>query len=249
MNGVLGGSPLRFSASQIESFRLCLRKWSWRSRYLLDAPQGKGAGLGEETHVQLQHYLAWGRPLDLTTQAGLLAMELLPYLPPPPQPRVEEWFDILIGGYWIGGKMDLVTEDGVWDHKTTGDLGWAKRNLHSDPQGAIYAARWFAENPTKELCVLRWNYVCSKNRKTLPIHEPVTREMIAPELRRVVADCAAMTLLAETPTAEMAPVITSCETFGGCAYKGPCHLPPSDALIAAETMRRRRDDAKRTARG
>lgn len=123
-----------FSASQVSTYEDCKRKWAWAKVERLPTSSGPAAELGSAVHEQLELWLKEGKPLDLTSEAGKIGMEILYLLPAPCTPgmEVERLFGIEIGGHKLQGKKDfeiLQRADGVpivGDHKTTGDFRWAK---------------------------------------------------------------------------------------------------------------------------
>lgn len=74
------------SASQIDTYLECPRKWAWQKIAGLEGVAGGAAVLGSEVHTQLEHWLRDGRPLDFTTNAGYVAAVIQPLLPRPKTP-------------------------------------------------------------------------------------------------------------------------------------------------------------------
>lgn len=220
------------SPSSLETFDEaiggCEAKWGFSK---LDGAEKSGSAatvLGSATHAQHEAWLRDGTPYDLTSKAGELALATSHLLPERDTfgLRVEQELRVQhpsLPGVWFGGKIDLnwaipradlatdeshALRDGHWllrvvlDHKTTGDIGYAKLTreaLLTHPQAPMYATFFFighgqqrheypggkrewsdwhidAADPDLEL---RWNYVTTKGRAT-PYHSwhRVTRSEI-----------------------------------------------------------------------
>lgn len=116
------------SASQIETFELCPRKWAWRYLEGYELPSNAAAQFGTEVHEQLENYYKLGKPIDTSRKSGELALAMLPYGPPIGMPglEVEEWFHVDAWGHVIRGKRDLAFPGVVLDWKTTSSFAWAK---------------------------------------------------------------------------------------------------------------------------
>jgi len=48
---------MRLSASQIQTFTECQRKWAWRVLDGVEEPPNKAAELGGQVHAELEKYL------------------------------------------------------------------------------------------------------------------------------------------------------------------------------------------------
>lgn len=153
-----------FSASQVETYLLCRRKWAFAKIAKLRYPAKPSAALGSAVHEELERYLA-GEPLDFSRddQAGYIAASGVHLLPEPGAPgmNIEKPFDfssVRTCFRWLGRK-DIEIEDtrifpedpenpgaelggvpGVSDHKTTSGIGWAKKpeDLEFDVQANLY---------------------------------------------------------------------------------------------------------------
>lgn len=146
-----------FSASQIQLFRECPRKWAWKYIAKLPSPPNKAAQLGIEVDEgQLQPFLRDGRPFDYTRESGYIAASGLGHLPPAQSPGLEVQRHFILpsrGEYAFQGYIDLWLPDSsvvpdlpggapfVGDFKTTSDLKWAKSEeaLRHDVQAMLYA--------------------------------------------------------------------------------------------------------------
>ncbi len=71
------------SASQIDTFDSCERKWAWKYIARVKTPQHTSAALGTEIDdTQLQPFLREGRPLDFSRKSGEIAQSIVQWIPP-----------------------------------------------------------------------------------------------------------------------------------------------------------------------
>jgi RecB family exonuclease len=176
-----------FSASQLENFNDCPRKWAWRYLEGIDAPSNQYAVFGLAVHGQIERYLKTGTPFDLTTDEGEAAMAGIHYLPQPGTEgmTVEGQFVLTGWGHKFLGYKDVqvnrIVGSGplpgrapitdqidpnkgkmiplVIDHKTTGNFKWAKTadELKKNIQAVVYATHAMVGTGA-EACDLRWIY-------------------------------------------------------------------------------------------
>ncbi len=121
----------RISASQIDTYRTCARKWAWKYIGRVDGPQHPSAALGERVHGVLEGWLRDGKAIDTSTREGKIAAAGVSKLPMPGRGLVERKFDWRSpAGILYTGRLDLEHERDdvlvVHDHKTTSSFGWAK---------------------------------------------------------------------------------------------------------------------------
>lgn len=156
-----------FSASQVETWLGCHRKWAWRRIAEVPQPQADSAAVGDSVHKQLETY-EQGGDLDFTevvhgVRIADVAQSGLHLLPDPKHIR-PEWVERSFrftspGGFVWNGRKDLSLPDGaalpevegeptvplgapvVLDHKSTSGIRWAKTaaTLKWDVQGNLYA--------------------------------------------------------------------------------------------------------------
>lgn len=149
---------IRVSATQIELYQNCPRKWAYsRCRPRVQSPW---QAFGTRMHKILELWLSLGIVPDLdetwsytdergvthVLYPGAAAFEGLPLLPAPPQSGVEFAFAIEFFGVVYVGAIDLLSAYVprqrvlVTDHKSTVDLKYAKtrEELSRDPQWIIY---------------------------------------------------------------------------------------------------------------
>jgi hypothetical protein len=179
---------LRLSASQIQTFVDCPRKWAWRVIEGVEEPPNKSAELGRAVHSELEKYLTGGE-IDFTSEVGYIAASGIHHLPKPgawvadppsedgvaklrwvPTPGLlveqEFHFEGPSGHTYLGYK-DLEEPGIVTDHKSTNDLKWQKTEdeLRADIQATLYAVDYFRKHPEEPTVALRWVYYQTRNSK------------------------------------------------------------------------------------
>lgn len=241
-------SPIVFSysASQLETFADCPRKWGFEKIEGLSKPPSKSAELGEAIHTQLENHLL-GKGLDFSvslpawTGVGVsaeLAATALHLLPPPGTVQVESKFDrVKLGGNLFTGRIDWLHNDPealvIGDHKSTSDIrAWSKSAevLRGDIQANIYA-KYALDilRPDLDRVHLQWTYIQTKGpRLALPVTLTLSRPEVDSRFAEIDAQADVMTeARAQVSTALELPFnADACEKYGGCPFQGKCNLSP-----------------------
>ena len=136
----------RISPSQIETYRLCPRKWAFDKLDGIPRASNKYAARGTAVHAILEEWQRDGKAVDLSTEEGKIASAGLKFLPQPGTHATEYGFVFDSGRAVYHGIMDLRGKptfpiQSIWDHKTTTSFNWMKTPevLRRDPQANIYA--------------------------------------------------------------------------------------------------------------
>ncbi len=246
---------LRTSASAIENFRLCKRKWAFD--YIDKSPraQTEAAILGDRVHKLRENYLLYGVWPTRATWEGTIALAGIEHLPPPRLPIVEHKFDFGFGPHIrFRGRIDfLVPNDDrsgrrnwgtfgiplVGDHKTTSKYDYVKtpeKLAGDDPQGAIYPA--YAQSVTGANFVdLHWSYMIKLKPQPRPkqVYVRLSRGQVEESFGHVVNTAQEMLTLVQINgirAAQVEPDPRGCEAFGGCPYKAICPLTDSQRFGA-----------------
>jgi hypothetical protein len=228
------------SPSACETFCDCPRKWAWPKLEGKPKRQSKAAETGSAVHEQHENWLRDGIPYDRTTRAGEIAAATLHLLPDPGVATIEQEICFTVvtlrGAVVLGGKLDgHWNEQGlpvVLDHKTCGDLAWAKDTkeaLIQHPQAPIYA-RWAMGWYGSEWTQLRWNYATTKGRpKPLASWHVVHESEIMPavyaaaDVAHDILDLIRATNEGRITSAmQIEPNPSACGNFGGCEYRPLC---------------------------
>lgn len=231
------GQPV-FSASQVSTAMLCLRKWGFYALEGIVSPQSPAAELGSKVHGVLENWLKNGQAPDLGSEEGKIATAGLSFLPPPGKADIEQHFLIRTPIAEYQGYKDATWWEEkrriVCDHKTTGDFKWAKTedDLRTDIQAALYAADEMSKHNLQEV-ELRWIYYRTKGanqakRVSLVIH----KEQV--EKNFDVIDAMAKVMLEAHRSGKKAldlpPTVTACGAFGGCPHIERCNLQSKDIM-------------------
>ena len=233
---------MRLSASQIETFTNCRRKWGWRYLDGIEEPPNPAAEKGRAVHAVLEQYLSGGQ-IDFTTEIGYIAASGLEHLPKPGTPGLlveqEFHFEGPSGHTYLGYK-DLEEPGIVTDHKTTSDLRWQKtaEELRDDIQATLYAVDYFRKHPEEPHVGLRWVYYQTKNTKKsavthIRVAQPETWqrflaiEQIAKQMHEVSQDKPDGT---PVRALDLPANINHCSAYGGCPHQGRCNLSPFDKM-------------------
>ena len=226
---------MRLSASQVQTFVDCQRKWSWRYVEGVEDLPSPAAELGRAVHAELEKYLHGGE-IDFTTEIGYIAAAGLEHLPKPGTPglHIEEEFHFEgPSGHSYLGYKDLEEPGAVTDHKTTSDLRWQKtpEDLKTDIQATLYAVDYFRKYPEENDVELRWVYYQTRNtRKSaitrLRVHQEETWKRFL-EIERIAET---MEVASSKRALELVPNIDHCSAYGGCPHQGRCNLSPFDKM-------------------
>lgn len=243
-------SEVVLSASQIDTWLLCERKWAWS--YIEKIKKSNVfATLGSEIHLILADWLEKGKSIDTKSEIGKIVLPGLKHLPAPGTPglEIEKGFELQTAAAKYRGFKDMQFFDRaldipvVADHKTTTDFKWAKTedDLRTNTQAVIYAQDALKKYNAKE-AELRWIYYRTRGAPgshlvKLRVYGPqVSDEMAkidetAKSIQQAYQEVKKATDLAPNPRA--------CEAFGGCVYMELCNLSTSErmkALMAQETL-------------
>lgn len=237
---------IRKGATAIAAYDLCPRKWAFGAamfeftdgayRWLaedegvgpgthvaLPAPPSPWQAVGTSVHAAIERYLR-GTPLDLTTDAGLIAMAGTHLLPlPSPRLWVERSWTSTLGAHKVTGTWDLVDRDNLvlYDHKTTGDFQWVKSftELAGDTQAVLYT--WALG---REEIDAQWTYF----RRTKPYVAQAVRATVLVTDERLLAFERTLDAMQAAegcdPIRDLPPNPRACGAFGGCPYQSRCAL-------------------------
>jgi hypothetical protein len=248
------------SASEIEVFDLCQRKWAFVYIEQKRPPPNESAALGTRVHAILERWLKEGAAPDLITtaegtrerDAHEIAASGLHLLPPPRTPTLvtEEQFSFTSKRAWYTGFKDFRYRDAngllhVGDHKTTKAFTWAKTTdeILCHPQALIYSVDEFFKNPNDNVLSLDWVYYkTTGSRKAEPRFQIVAKQTVAEMFFEHVDPVAGeITRLhhevpAGTSALDFPPDFRACDAFGGCAFLSICNPTPTQRVQATMTQ-------------
>lgn len=222
------------SASQIDTYQACPRKWAWKYLDHIHAPTHPKAELGTKCHTMLEQYYQGHFPSRLATveiddmvySPGRILCAALKHLPlPKPDVESEQKFELTVQDVPFVGYIDVAHEDTVYDLKTTSSLKYiADKNLRTDVQAVLYAHARHTQTGHNPIH-LRWVYTAT----SAPPHAAVleyssTTTDRAPHLQSIVET--ARELMGhykhKRRALDLAPAKSHCSAFGGCGYKQHC---------------------------
>lgn len=227
------------SPSQIDTYLTCPRKWALKYIGEIETPPNAYAQIGTDAHVEFEAWLLHG-----TAPTSEIVRSGLEYLPPPGTPGVEteQHFSFSYAGVGFHGFKDYRFFDAhrhlpvVGDHKTTGDLKWAKgrAELSTDPQALIYGVSELAEYPEATHVELRWTYHLRSGRRAKPEHHVFSREEIGSGFEERVLPPATEIVSLRGAAVESVPMdFSGCAKYGGCPFLGThCFPTPNERLFS-----------------
>jgi len=226
---------MRLSASQVQTFSDCQRKWAWRYVAGVEEPPNASAELGRNVHGVLEQYLNGGE-IDFTTEIGYIAASGLEHLPKPGTPGLlveQEFHFIGPSGHSYLGYKDLELPGAVYDHKTTSNLRWQKTEdeLRKDIQATLYAVDYFRKHPEESDVELRWVYYQTKNTKKSAITKiRVNQEEAWSRFLDIEKTAEQMALASTQEPLDLPANVNHCSAYGGCPHQGRCNLSPFDKM-------------------
>lgn len=228
------------SASQIDTYLSCQRKW-WLDKIGADGVriESPSQALGKAVHSNIENYLRDGSPLDhplltldtfIASVKARVGVELL----------IEYEFS-LPGAKNAIGFIDLVVVDHVsktieiWDHKTTKDWRYAKTagELSVNPQGRLYVLAMHAKYGDDYRYFFGHHVILTAKpalaRTTQVEYTPV---MIATGRLAVEMTVRSMVVASEIVDGrDVVPNLSECWKYGGCQYRAQCQgTDPMPAL-------------------
>jgi hypothetical protein len=242
------GNPLRLSASAVETFKDCKRKWAYAYILRMEQPRSPAAEIGNKVHDVLENYLKTGeKPEEENNRYWRIAEPGLQFLPEVESTGVtgswcvEEWVKCQCGPLPFVGKVDLYNLEDfdniqIDDHKTTGDGSWrwakSPKQLaeHVQPNAYAWALVKMHNLPIPEYVDFRHIYYCTKGTpNSMEVRaKNVPWSQIEETWRKLELISEQMAVLATTKDTpeEIEATVTSCKKYGGCPYAEVCEASP-----------------------
>lgn len=240
------------SATQLQLWTECKRKWGFKYLERLPDPPKPGAALGTEVQdEQVDPWLRDGRTFDFTRRSGEIAQKLVPLLPAPistgKSPGLEVRKKFLMpsptGLFAYRGEFDLYAPDSVivpglkggrvflGDVKTTGNPKYAKteESLRKDIQCQLYSMDIMYETGQDELDAV-WFYTKTKgSQRAWRVHLHVKAPDVVEQFQKIDAEGAELvtTRLSKPKIDDLPPNPRMCGEYGGCPYNKVCNLSPA----------------------
>jgi len=222
---------LDVSATQIDTFCDCQRKWAWNKIEGLKPPSAMSAQLGSDVHNRLENFLLKG-VLDTTDRVGKIAEAGITHLPQPGTCNVEKNFVIESEIARYRGKMDAHWVKGavshVLDHKTTSDFKWMKTPdvLVDDVQANVYATAAMILDGTNTVDQTWVYYLTSNKPRSKVVRLRVRRDDAEPRFEKIEGIVREMRdIVTQGKRAlDLPPSPQTCMKYGGCAFVSNCKL-------------------------
>jgi RecB family exonuclease len=246
----------RVSASQVETYKTCPRKWYFQS--ILKIPQIETEALknGTEIHAEIEKYLLTGI-IDQSSKWYKLVEMAQPHLPKAPVTtdiKVEHWIEQPTydgGPLWVG-KIDMIDlsnseQINILDNKTCKNFTYAQKTdtlglttqMNAYAHYALFGKEWVTGNTLK----LTHLYLqISVDGKAKVVQCEVDKEQVKKvwqESLNVVREMSSTAAI--TNWEEIKPNTNSCSKFGGCQFREKCGFLSEIDIIKREHM-----DAKKS---
>lgn len=219
------------SATEIETFELCRRKWAYQYLDGIKPPASKSAELGTAVHQILENHLK-GYSIKYETPEGRIASAGLHYLPKQlPTTNVEKPIFFLKDGLTFHGYIDFFEQVGsqtwvIGDHKTTSSLSrvLTSNELKANTQANIYAQWAFMEKGAENV-KLKWIYYRTQSTpKAVCVESELTKDEAEQNFTRItkIANDIVETATAKPSSSELPKNLSSCFKYGRCHFYEQC---------------------------
>lgn len=231
---VQAGTLKSVSASQINTFLDCRRKWYFDKVMGCPQPETEAMGRGTRIHEQMEKWYQFGT--EPTYPSAIAALQLGTVPQRDPNIIIEEprnyGLGLFASGVPVRGRIDmfLPPENGIFkvlDWKSTSNLRYAKspEELARNPQGIIYLKYGFQQHPDAHYGIFQHVYLKTKNgfgavSVETDLLDRAHVDRVYAHIESVVAE---MKETAAIPTvADVPPELSACDKYGGCPYRGTC---------------------------
>jgi len=219
------------SASQLRLFSRCPRKWYYQYILGLPSPVGPAAELGKRVHTCLEERLITGEwpRLEVADPKVLAIAKSGEQHLPTGTVQVEESFSIVPPGSPVPfvGFIDVLdpASNAVIDHKTTGNLRWAKESaeLQIDAQAILYSYYAWIELKWEVPIQFRHIYYCTRSPGAITTECQFNSIDLTAGMNRFVSQANEMFEVSTCASEEKVQANTAaCGDFGGCPFRDRC---------------------------
>jgi len=234
--------PLFVSASQVDLFDTCQRKWYLAKVLKLPMPTTESQAKGIAVHKEIEVFYNTGELPH--SEAAKEALKVLPQRSN--VLLVEHKFNMPTykGGPTWTGVIDLVDPYPLYpkppiviDHKTTKDLRWAKtpKEMKEGIQLSSYAKYIGEQYDSDEIEIKHVNIQLSKIPKVMPVSTTITSLEYLPRWEKGLDSVHAMVDLAgaDPVLSAITPNWNHCKSYGGCPFQNECEKTKSDAVCVS----------------
>jgi hypothetical protein len=231
------------SATEIETFGTCQRKWGYQYLDGIRPPPSKATKLGSAVHLVLQDYLT-GNRIDDKTEEGRIASAGLSLLPQAlPKTNVERPIFFKHDENIFHGYIDFYEQIGsqswlIGDHKTCSSFRTAltPEQLKTNIQANIYA-QWAFKELGAETVKLHWIYYRTKGKPEARLVEAEIKKHESLTLfkhpSRIASDI--MAVVKKRPDSlDLPKNKDACFKYGPCPFLSSCRAnkkPEADRRV------------------
>jgi hypothetical protein len=240
------GSSLNISASAIETFNRCRRKWYFGYVDRIRGPKNAAAARGDKIHDLAERYLKGEVTVEtMSDEDKRWWRQLEPGLEFAPTPAeviadgwgVEDWVKEVCGPLNFVGKVDIYHAESftISDWKTTGNKGWryskSPEQLRNHIQPRVYAYALFKDNPP---ATVRFQHINMQSQGTPGAMEVWAEDVPWQEIldtwKDVVKVSGQMAAVATShqEANDVSPNTKACRDFGGCEHAAICAASPQN---------------------
>ncbi len=220
-----------FSASEIDTFLTCRKKWGFRYIDGIEPPPSKAAEFGKVVHQVLEQYLKTNS-ITYETAEGRVASPGLKFLPANvPASNIEKQIFFGIEGHLFHGYIDFYDHVGsqIWlvgDHKTCSTFATAltPEELKTNVQANIYA-QWLFKERNADAVQLKWIYYRTKSTPDARVIEAsLTKEEAVQNFKSILETVDEIKKLVEakTKSKDLERTDSACFKYGRCPYYVAC---------------------------
>lgn len=232
---------LNLSPSQIDAFDNstpfgCQRRWVWRYVLGETEPETGSQSLGTELHAVLEARLCEHPEPKVSPEALRLANLFDVKSLTATVESVETWIEFpLWEQFNIRGRIDVATDTGVWDWKTTSSIQkYAKYGpaLRNATPMLLYAHWWLEQHPEKAACLMTHCYFQTTGSARVELSEvTLTRADVVEGVARLKPLMEAMAAAAEhKDVLRVKPDYNKCRR---CPFGTKCSEKESENLMRA----------------
>lgn len=219
------------SATELETFTTCKRKWAYVYLAGIKPPPSKAAALGSAVHKELQQYIT-DNLINYETHEGQIASSGLRYLPQKlPTEQVEKSFFFTHEGHIFHGYIDFYEDLGsqTWliaDHKTCSSFKTAltPAQLKTNTQAVVYA-QWAFQELKAQTVKLKWIYYRTKGTPLAQCVEAEIKSEEQPPLfetqLRIASDIKEI-VEKKTDVLVLPKNLSACFKYGPCPFLTAC---------------------------
>ncbi len=243
------------SASQLQTFTLCQRKWVLESVLGIKSPATAAQQLGTDIHAILEDWQRTGKfptnssgeAADAVQRAETVRHYLGHKLPKPRTSLVEqaihETAPLSIAGVPVRGYIDLRLGRDVYDYKTTSSYKYIKSEdeLASNIQLIIYAYWVLMQHPEYTSVTVHHIYILTRGKPAEPrlVSVELARTHVEAEWAKLIPLVEEMQRLqSRDPNTLPLPEASACHAYGGCFHWATCHTTnkkPQEHTMPAPT--------------